>query len=229
MCLTVLVMFSGVVTPKPIKSMKSAEKVAGKKSCFSMDEYLGGSADYTFTSENGYLNMDGDRFNLKGTSWFGFETSLYVFHGLWAQDYHFFIDFMANYSFNALRLPFSAYLALNDPTPSGINSYQMNEDLVGLSALEVMDVIIDAMGDAGIVIMLDMHSLEPDGYMQDGLWYDDSYSTDDNKKAWKVMIDRYKDTWNVIAMDVFNEPFDGTWDNNANNADTDWPSWYALC
>ena len=38
-----------------------------------------------------------------------------------------------------------------------------------------MDVLIQGAADRGILVMLDMHSLEADGYMQDGLWYDSSY------------------------------------------------------
>ena len=135
------------------------------------------------------------------------RTSNYVVHGLWSVDYHSIVDFMANYSFNGLRLPFSAYLVLNDPDPTSINFYEMNEDLQNLSSLQVMDKIIDAFADSGIVVMLDMHSLEPDGYMEDGLWYDSSYSNTTNLKAWNMLVDRYKDQWNVIAADVFNEPY----------------------
>eukprot|EP00483_Globobulimina_turgida_P008823 UN08841 len=162
-------------------------------------------SDFGLTSEDGVLKLNGTRFNLKGVAWFGFETSNNCVHGLWAVDYHSIIDFMSNYSFNGLRLPFSAYLVLNDPMPVSINYYQMNEDLVNLSSMKVMDKIIEACAQAGIIVMLDMHSLEADGYLQDGLWYDSKYPQDTTLKAWNMMVDRYKNQWNVVAADIFNE------------------------
>ncbi|GAI24992.1 unnamed protein product, partial [marine sediment metagenome] len=57
-----------------------------------------------FTSEQGALWVNGNSFKLKGASWFGFETSNSVVHGLWAQSYTFFLDFLANNGFNAIRV-----------------------------------------------------------------------------------------------------------------------------
>ena len=123
---------------------------------------------------------------------------------------------MKENDFNGLRLPFSVELVLSNPDPESINFYNMNKDLQNLSALQVMDKIIEACADAGIVVMLDMHSLEPDGYLNDGLWYsnktaNDKYSAEDNLKAWVTMAQRYENQWNVVAADIFNEPFDATW------------------
>ena len=132
-------------------------------------------------------------------------------HGLWVHDYHWYIDFLANYSFNALRIPFSVQMVQTNPIPNSITTYQMNTDLANLTSLEVLDKIIYALGEKGILVMLDMHSLEHDGYITDGLWYNSAYPQSATKAAWQTMINRYKGTWNVIAMDVFNEPFDATW------------------
>ena len=58
--------------------------------------------------------------------------------------------------------------------PGSVN-YYVNPDLEGMSSVQVLDMLIQEAGKRGIVVMLDMHSLEADGYMQDGLWYDDQY------------------------------------------------------
>lgn len=179
--------------------------------------------EFGIDSMDGVLKVNGTRFNLKAAAWFGFETDNYCVHGLWAVDYHSIIDFMANYSFNGVRIPFSVYLVLNDPEPVSISYYQMNQDLQNLTSLQVLDVLIRAFGDAGIVVMLDMHSLEPGGYMEDGLWYDSKYPQETTLKAWNMMVDRYKDQWNVVAADVFNEPFDATW--GTGDSSTDFNTW----
>jgi endoglucanase len=45
-----------------------------------------------------------------------------------------------------------------------------NEDLKGLTSLQVLDKIVAAAAARGIYIMLDMHSFEPDAYEENGLW-----------------------------------------------------------
>ena len=122
-----------------------------------------------------------------------------------------------------MRVPFSVQGVETNPIPNSITTYQMNQDLVNLTSLQVLDKIVSAAGDYGILIMLDMHSLQHDGYMEDGLWYNSDYSQTDTLNAWKTMINRYKGQWNVIAMDVFNEPFDGTW--GTGNSATDFNKW----
>jgi len=54
---------------------------------------------------------------MKGASWFGFETSISAFHGLWAVDYKFVTDFMARNNFNAVRIPFSLDMVTKNPVP----------------------------------------------------------------------------------------------------------------
>jgi aryl-phospho-beta-D-glucosidase BglC (GH1 family) len=41
---------------------------------------------------------------ISGTSWFGYETSNNVFHGLWARDYKDLLDFLATNGFNGIRV-----------------------------------------------------------------------------------------------------------------------------
>jgi endoglucanase len=131
---------------------------------------------------------------------------------------------MHNNSFNGIRLPFSCDTVYENPIPNGIDyRNNKNQDLIGLSSLEVMDKIIESAGRAGMLIMLDMHSLEHDNYNNNGLWYDSTYSQNDTLAIWKFMVDRYKNTWNVVAMDVFNEPFAATW--GLGDESTDFNTW----
>lgn len=103
-------------------------------------------------------------------------------HGLWAVDYKFIANFLANNKFNAVRLPFSLDLVMKNPTPTSItfgscqNDHNCNMDLKGLRSLEVLDKVINYFGTKGIVVLLDLHSFEPDAYGSNGLWYDSSHS-----------------------------------------------------
>lgn len=174
---------------------------------------------FDFTSENGRLNVNGAPFVLKGASWFGYETTNNVFHGLWARDYHDLLGFLKNNSFNAMRVPFYLDLVLHDATPNSINFYKMNTDLQNLSSLQVLDKIIAAAADMGILIMLDLHSFLAGTFMEDGLWYNAAYPESVVLQGWDILINRYANQWNVIAFDLKNEPWATTW--GGPNA-TDW-------
>jgi endoglucanase len=165
------------------------------------------------------LNVNGIPFVLKGASWFGLETSNNVFHGLWAQDYHTLLQFLATNGFNAIRVPFYLDLVLHDAKPDSINFYQMNQDLQNLTSLQVLDKVIAAAADLGLLIMLDLHSFAAGTFMENGLWYDSTHPETLVLQGWDILINRYANQWNVIAFDLKNEPFSTTW--GGPNA-TDW-------
>lgn len=95
-------------------------------------------------SKDGSLWSGNQRLHIKGTSWFGFETPDACVHGLWAHTIDWFLDFLQEHGFNAVRVPFSMQLALNPDTtrPSTINT-SINRDLMGLSSIQVMDRVVD--------------------------------------------------------------------------------------
>ena len=107
---------------------------------------------------------------------------------------------MASNKFNAVRIPFSLDLVLNNPVPTSIqfgyckNNVNCNNDLKGLRALDVMEKIINYMGTKGIVVMLDLHSFEPDAFSSNGLWYDNSHSESLVVVGWNRLLARFKNT-----------------------------------
>ena len=67
------------------------------------------------------------------------------------------------------------------------------------------------MATKGIIVLLDLHSFEPDAFGSNGLWYDSTNSEAVVIQGWRKLADRYRKTWNVFAIDVKNEPFQATW------------------
>ena len=186
----------------------------------------------------GFLHVEGNRLvddsgnmaRLTGVNWFGFETAQLSPHGLWARDYRSMMHQIADLGFNTVRIPWCNDMLREGAVTQSINSYgadpydgndPLNEALVGKSPIEVMDLIIDAAAEYGLKVMLDNHSRNHDGYMEEDLWYTDSTSEDQWIEDWVFMADRYKGNTTVIAFDLNNEPHDdATW--GTGSAATDW-------
>jgi hypothetical protein len=92
-----------------------------------------------FSKNGGIYDHDGNRVSIKGINWFGFETADFALHGLWCVNMLSTLDFTAQH-FNAIRLPFSAELALDlDGKHPGNIDYSANPELQGLTTGQVMD------------------------------------------------------------------------------------------
>ena len=176
------------------------------------------AADFS-AGRNGIFLGD-RRVVIKGVNWFGFETNLYTVHGLWAQSMDFLLDFVKDNGFNALRVPFSAEVALNLDTlrARDVNAAS-NPSLVNQPAGKVLDALVKKCRQRGILVMLDMHRLKAtDGISE--VWYSDAYPESTVVRAWQAIARRYRDEPTVFAADVKNEPHGAaTWGGDPK---TDW-------
>jgi len=166
-----------------------------------------GDIDTPLATQGRHLvDADGDVVVLRGVNWFGFETANHLVHGLWTRDYDDMLSQIAELGYNAIRLPFSLQ-ALDAQGPVSVNaSNGMNAELVGKTPLEAMDVIIDAAGRHGLLVLLDNHSLADDSHGY-GLWFGlGGYDESDWIERWQMLAERYRDRWNVVGADLKNEP-----------------------
>ncbi len=117
-------------------------------------------------------------------------------HGLWSVTRDQIFGFLRNESFNAVRLPFSAALAL---TPNKkVNANTIEPELHNLTAIELIGNIIDKAAEYDILVMLDMHRLNEDFIPE--LWFDDKYTMKDVKQAWDNLLTAFGDRWNLFAI-----------------------------
>jgi len=183
-------------------------------------------ASYLHAKGSKLYNDNAQEIRLTGVNWFGFETSNLGPHGLWARDYHGMLIQIKKLGFNCIRLPFCDAMLRDSAKVSSINFYGtdtyypradtlMNLELKGLSPLEMMDEIIRYAGELGLVIILDNHSREPDGYMNEKLWYTDKTSEQLWIDDWVMLADRYKNNPAVIGLDLDNEPHGKTSDGGS--------------
>ncbi|CAL6057172.1 cellulase_1 [Hexamita inflata] len=170
-----------------------------------------------FSRNSRIEDIYGNKVSLKGYSFFGFETSVAVVHGLWSQNLEFLLDWTKSQGYNAIRVPFACDFALNLDGKRPLNSdgssainYNQNPKLVGLTSGQVLDYFVNAAAARGLVIVFVMHHLYGTGGI-DPLWYDNSTSEAQVLQGWTNMIKRYNQ-WNVIGADIKNEPHDTiTW------------------
>jgi aryl-phospho-beta-D-glucosidase BglC (GH1 family) len=200
------------------------------------------------TSPGGFLHVEGNKLvdwrgktvRLTGVNWFGLETNNQEPHGIWSRDYRSMVKQMADLGFNALRLPWSNQILRSDAKASDGNSFgksgpdaydgtnPINADLAGKSPLEIMDKVIAAAGEFGVKIILDNHSREPDGYMNEQVWYTDKTSEKQWIEDWVFLAKRYAGNTAVVAADLDNEPHGiATWGKGAET--TDWNSAAERC
>lgn len=170
----------------------------------------GAAAGWFSTAGNQIVDAAGHSVQIAGVNWFGFENTDLAPHGLWTRNYKDMMDQMVELGFNTIRLPFSNDTLHSTATPN-IN-YGANPDLQGLTAMQVMDEIVEYAGEIGLRIILDHHRNDSGaGTSSNGLWYDAQHSEAQWISDWQALASRYAGNPTVIGADLHNEPFAGTW------------------
>ena len=178
-----------------------------------------GASGWLSTSGNQIVDSSGRSVQIAGVNWFGFESSNLAPHGLWTRGYKEMMDQMSDLGFNTIRLPFSTEMLHTSAAPNGID-FSKNPDLKGLSALQIMDKIVDYAGQIGLKIILDHHRSDSGaGTSANGLWYDAQHSDAQWVSDWQMLATRYASNTAVIGADLHNEPYNGTWGGGGAN---DW-------
>eukprot|EP00276_Gloeochaete_wittrockiana_P001333 CAMPEP_0184672726 /NCGR_PEP_ID=MMETSP0308-20130426/86271_1 /TAXON_ID=38269 /ORGANISM="Gloeochaete witrockiana, Strain SAG 46.84" /LENGTH=643 /DNA_ID=CAMNT_0027120105 /DNA_START=32 /DNA_END=1963 /DNA_ORIENTATION=- len=169
-----------------------------------------------FGSDNGQLLANGGTpFSIKGVGWFGFDLSGHVANGLSKQSADFILSFLANNTFNAVRFGIAPNILLDDRLMpgSGAIDYSKNPDMLGLSAVQVLDLLIDKLAQRNILVILSDHR-------NGALWHDSVYTDAMVLQSWVNFARRYDSTWNVIGAEFKNEAYGATW--GSGDPSSDW-------
>ncbi len=152
-----------------------------------------------------------------GINWFGAEGPDHVVHGLWARNWKDLLLQWKELGFNALRIPVCPE-TLRGVTPSAIDYWNHNPELMGMDSLELLDLVMAEAIRQEMYILLDHH--RPDCKAISSLWYTDTYSEQEwiNDLVW--MAKRYQGPY-LLGIDLKNEPHgNATW--GTGNLATDW-------
>ena len=175
-------------------------------------------AGYWHTSGNKILDSNGTQVRIAGINWYGFETTDFLAHGLYAQDYKTILNTIKSLGYNVIRIPFSNQLVETNPVPSNYTlsagGVPANTALVNQTALSDLDTIVSYAGALGLRVILDNHRSEAGNSNESsGLWYTGAYPQASWLADWQTMVTRYsaaKFTVNgnptVIGVDLRNEP-----------------------
>ncbi len=191
------------------------------------------SSGFLHVEGNKLLDAHGNSVRLTGVNWFGLETNNQEPHGIWVRDYRSMVKQIAALGFNVIRLPWATQILRSGAKASDAGSFgnsgpdaydgtnPINQALVGKSPLEIMDKVIEAAGEFGVKIMLDNHSREPDGYMNEQVWYTEQTPESQWIADWVALAKRYAGNPTVVAADLDNEPHGiASWGKG--DAATDW-------
>ena len=81
---------------------------------------------------------------------------------------------IADLGFNCVRLPWALDTLFENPVVKE-ERLSANTDLVGLTAMELMDAVVDSLSQHGIIVILNNHISTAQWCCpaEDGLWYTD--------------------------------------------------------
>lgn|GEM_PF-351239 len=164
---------------------------------------------------------------LSGFNWSGGEGPDMVPAGLDKGDVRAIARGIRANGFTSVRLVWSNQLVEDNPViaPALLAA---NPQLVGKTALEVLDAVVDALAAEGVLVILNNHISDARWCCQidDGntLWYNDAYPETAWLADWRAIAARYRDRPAVIGADLRNEPRLGAMWGDQMGADQDWPS-----
>jgi endoglucanase len=165
---------------------------------------------YWHTSGNQILDANNQPVRIAAVNWYGFETTLAVAHGLWAQDYKTILNLIKSSGYNTIRIPYSDQMVQTNPVvaATSINRNGINTDLPpGTRSMQVLDAIITHCGTIGLRVILDNHrSNAGDSAQESGMWFTDQFPESVWLANWRALTQRYLGNTTVIGMDLRNEP-----------------------
>ena len=155
------------------------------------------------------VDARGRRVRLAGVNWSGFHEDDGVAPGLDRADRRILAQRIALLGFNSVRLPFSLWMT-EQATPVPSEYLAANPDLAGATPMQVYDACVQALTEAGLIVIPNCHTLDA-GWCcseddQSGLWFNDRWPATRFFAAWREIAARYASNPLVAGMDVMNEP-----------------------
>ncbi|KAF0683581.1 hypothetical protein As57867_024271, partial [Aphanomyces stellatus] len=156
--------------------------------------------------------------------WFGMETGMQVPFGLWDNDkngttVYAIADFLSANKFNSVRLPLCVdNILANAELKDAVVNRVTNRALDLSSYLKLLQSVVKALGYRRISVLISMHTLNIEN-TGGSLWYGENTT----EAMFYTAVDMVSnalcgdDYWNVLGIDVKNEPSAGKWGTGERN------------
>ncbi len=148
---------------------------------------------------------------------FIFDRGLAIPFGLWQNEQngttvYELVSFLARQKFNSIRLPLNVkHILKNTPPSRDLININSNRAVNIKNYMTMIQSVAQAMAYRGISILISMHTLDP---MESGLkWYGLGVTKEDFLNAIDILTQNLctNEYWNIIGIDLKNEPNDCEW------------------
>ena len=174
------------------------------------------------------LFANGVELRIKGVNWFGSEGRSGPPLGLDKHEIKWYMKFLQDHNFNAVRLLFNHETILKDKTlepPNeaiyGVGAPWEAPELENFKYIDMFGRIAEVAAEYGIVVMIACHRLNPAAWPGDGKWFDTTITEEKVKESWGKVATKLCRQWNVVAADLQNEPHASSWAKDMGH-DSDW-------
>ena len=158
---------------------------------------------------------------IKGINWFGMETGHNIPFGLWdnfqnGTTAYEIAAFLARNKFNSVRLPISVTGVLTNAAPDRrLINMKTNRAIPSDTYFGMIKGIVRALAFRRITVLISIHTLTATD--NGPLWYSDQVPLSDVYKAYDLLTEELckDDYWNILGLDLKNEPHQGTWGDNS--------------
>lgn len=153
----------------------------------------------------------GERVKWACVNWYGPESISFTFGGLEKRPVEDVVKRISDLGFNCVRVAYSLEAHVRNPTLEE-QFVKANRFLIGKTFLDGFDAGIEALSNAGLMVIIDQH-VSRAGYcchwsQDEGLWYVPGYPEETWIQSLVNMTKRYKGNPFVVGMDLRNEVHD---------------------
>lgn len=155
------------------------------------------------------VDAAGRRVRLRGVNWYGAHMEMRVNNGLARQPLSTIVRLIRHLGFNSVRMNYAVNMWYDNSTVDPI-FLAANPQLFNMTALEVFDHVIEALTQAGLLVIINCHtsdyrwccSLHDD----QSLWYNGRWTEQNWLDSLSGLARRYSGNPRVIGFDPRNEP-----------------------
>jgi endoglucanase len=161
------------------------------------------------TDSRWIVDAQGNRFTFSSVVWYGAESPDLVPYGLDHNSIADLANLVRQLGFNSVRVPWCNEMLESNPLIDA-SLLTANPDLMGKTALQIFDAVIDSLTARGLLVILDNHRSKGEWCCDvahgDGLWHTPEYPESSWISDWQALVTRYQTNPLVVGADVRDAP-----------------------